>query len=92
LISLDGLTVELEHVGGAHAADSIIVKVPTDGVMFIGDCYYPPPLHLRQADSGLSLDLLKNLQESAYHLYVEGHDKPFTQAEVAKFLQERANR
>ena len=89
-ISLDGLTIELEHVGGEHAEDSIIVKVPQDGVMFIGDCYYPPPLHLRKPDSAPSLDMLRRLQESAYNLYVEGHDKPFTQAELVKFLQDNS--
>jgi glyoxylase-like metal-dependent hydrolase (beta-lactamase superfamily II) len=90
LIHLDGLVIELEHVGGEHAQDSIIVKVPQDGVMFIGDCYYPPPLHLRQPDSGPSLDMLRRLQKSGYNLYVEGHDKPFTQTELAKFLEENS--
>jgi glyoxylase-like metal-dependent hydrolase (beta-lactamase superfamily II) len=88
LIHLDGLTIELEHVGGEHAEDSIVVKVPEDGVMFIGDCYYPPPLHLRTPDSAPSLHILRRLQNYAYNLYVEGHDKPFTQTELLKFLQE----
>ncbi len=87
LIDLDGVTLELEHVGGEHAEDSIVVKVPEDGVMFIGDCYYPPPLHLRQPDSAPSLDMLRSLLDDAYQLYVEGHDKPFTQTELLGFLQ-----
>ena len=41
-IDWDGLTIELEHVGGVHAEDSILVKIPQEGVMFLGDCYYPP--------------------------------------------------
>jgi glyoxylase-like metal-dependent hydrolase (beta-lactamase superfamily II) len=86
-ISLDRLTIELEHVGGAHAEDSIVVKIPQDGVMFIGDCYYPPPLHLHKPDSAPSLDMLRRLQNDAYDLYVEGHDKPFTRTELLKFLQ-----
>jgi len=88
IIDLDGLAVELEHVGGEHAEDSIIVKVPQEGVMFLGDCYYPPPLHLREEDSAPSFEMLRELQDSAYHLYVEGHDKPFTRAEILKVLQE----
>ena len=88
VIHLDGLTIELEHVGGEHAEDSIVVKVPQDGVMFIGDCYYPPPVHLRKPDSAPSLDMLRRLQNDAYKLYVEGHDKPFTRTELFKFLQE----
>ena len=90
LIHSGGLTIELEHVGGEHSEDSIIVKVPQDGVMFIGDCYYPPPLHLRKPDSGPSPDMLRRLQKSACKLYVEGHDKPFTQSELAGFLQENS--
>ena len=89
-IHLDGLTVELEHVGGEHAADSIVIKVPQDEVMFIGDCYYPPPLHLRKPDSAPSLDMLRRFKESAYSLYVEGHDKPFTQSELERFLEENS--
>ena len=88
VIQLDRLTIELEHVGGEHAEDSIIVKIPEDGVMFIGDCYYPPPLHLRKPDSAPALDMLRMLQNEAYDLYVEGHDKPFRRAELLRFLQE----
>jgi glyoxylase-like metal-dependent hydrolase (beta-lactamase superfamily II) len=88
VIHLDRLTIELEHVGGEHAQDSIVVKIPEDGVMFIGDCYYSPPLHLRKPDSVPSLDMLRSLQNDAYDLYVEGHGKPFTRTELLKFLQE----
>jgi glyoxylase-like metal-dependent hydrolase (beta-lactamase superfamily II) len=88
IIDLDGLAIELEHVGGKHAEDSIVVKMPQEGVMFLGDCYYPPPLHLREEDAIPSLEMLRNLQDQAYHLYVEGHDKPFTRAELLKVLQE----
>jgi glyoxylase-like metal-dependent hydrolase (beta-lactamase superfamily II) len=87
LIDLNGLAIELEHVGGEHAEDSIVVKVPEDRVMFIGDCYYPPPLHLRQPDSAPSLDILRRLESNIYHLYVEGHGKPFTRIELLKLLR-----
>ena len=88
LINLDGLTIELEHVGGQHAEDSIVVKIPRAGVMFLGDCYYPPPSHLREPDSVPSFDMLRRLQNNAYDLYVEGHDKPFTRSQLLEWLQE----
>jgi glyoxylase-like metal-dependent hydrolase (beta-lactamase superfamily II) len=87
-IDWDGLTIELEHVGGVHAEDSIVVKVPQEGVMFLGDCYYPPPLHLREEDPVPSFEMLRRLQDPAYHLYVEGHDKPFTHVELLNFLRQ----
>ncbi|MEW5938997.1 MAG: MBL fold metallo-hydrolase [Chloroflexota bacterium] len=86
-LHLNRLTIELEHVGGEHAEDSIVVKIPQDRVMFIGDCYYPPPVHLRTPDSAPSLDMLGKLQNDAYDLYVEGHAKPFTRAKLLKFLR-----
>jgi glyoxylase-like metal-dependent hydrolase (beta-lactamase superfamily II) len=87
-LDLDGLSIELEPVGGDHAADSIVVKVPQDGVMFLGDCFYPPPFHLREPGAGPSLEMLRKLQSPAYDLYIEGHDNPFTRAQLLKFLQD----
>lgn len=88
VIQVDRLTIELFHVGGEHAEDSIVVKIPQDRVMFLGDCYYPPPARLRKPDSGPSFYMLRRLQNNAYNLYVEGHDKPCTRTELLKFLQE----
>jgi hypothetical protein len=44
------LCFELEHVGGQHAEDSIVVKIPQAQIMFIGDCYCLPTLHLRTSE------------------------------------------
>ena len=87
VIYLDRLSIELVHVGGEHAEDSIVVKIPQEKVMFIGDCYYPPPAHLRKPDSAPSLEMLRTLQNDAYDLYVEGHAKPFTRTKLLKFLR-----
>ncbi len=87
LITLDGLVIELEHIGGQHAEDSIVVKISQDGVKFLGDCYYPPPVHLRKPDSVPSFDMLRRLRSDVYNLYVESHDTPFTRADLIELLQ-----
>jgi glyoxylase-like metal-dependent hydrolase (beta-lactamase superfamily II) len=87
-IALDPVTVELEYVGGDHADDSIVVKVPEAGIMFLGDCYYPPPLHLRSGNLAPDVAMLRCLEIAGYELYVEGHDDPFTRAELLEFLEE----
>ncbi|MGD9092145.1 MAG: MBL fold metallo-hydrolase [Anaerolineales bacterium] len=87
-IMIDNITIKLTHVGGEHAEDSIVVKVPQEGVMFLGDCYYVPPLHLRKSGSRPSVDMLKKLNDDAYHLYIEGHDYPFSREELLEFLNE----
>jgi glyoxylase-like metal-dependent hydrolase (beta-lactamase superfamily II) len=81
------ISLELEHVGGQHAEDSIVVKVPQAQIMFLGDCYYPPPLHLRTPESKASMTMLAALESKEYTLYVEGHDKPVTRDKLLKMVE-----
>ncbi len=39
-LDLGGVSVELHHVGGDHAADSVVMWVPGDGLLFLGDSWY----------------------------------------------------
>jgi hypothetical protein len=55
--------------------------------MFLGDCYYPPPLHLRTPESKASMTMLAALESKEYTLYVEGHDKPVTRAKLLKMVE-----
>ena len=89
VIELGQVTILLEHVGGKHAEDSIVVKIPEAGITFLGDCYYPPPLHLRTRKSRPSKSMLASLESEEYALYVEGHDEPFSRAELLQFLRRR---
>jgi glyoxylase-like metal-dependent hydrolase (beta-lactamase superfamily II) len=85
-LSVDDLTIELEHVGGQHAPDSVIVRVPEAGVLFLGDCYYPPPLHLRTAPAAPDWAMLDSLVNDRYQWYIEGHDRPHALMELRKAL------
>lgn len=91
VIELDDLRIELEYVGGQHAEDAIIVKVPHSRVMFIGDCYYPPPLHLRTKGSTISNEILFKLVDDGIDLYIEGHDDPTTRDELVEYLSSIEN-
>jgi glyoxylase-like metal-dependent hydrolase (beta-lactamase superfamily II) len=86
VIESGDMKIMLEHVGGEHAQDSIVVKVPQAGVIFLGDCYYPPPLHLREPDSDISISMLASLEDEAYSLYVDGHSEPMTREELLMLL------
>jgi glyoxylase-like metal-dependent hydrolase (beta-lactamase superfamily II) len=39
-LDLGGLSCRLLHVGGDHSPDSIVVHVPQEGVVFLGDAVY----------------------------------------------------
>ncbi|MCK8454799.1 MULTISPECIES: MBL fold metallo-hydrolase [Bacillus] len=40
-IDLGGVTCVVQHVGGDHAADSVVVYVKEEKILFLGDCIYP---------------------------------------------------
>ena len=74
---LDGMTLSLDHVGGQHADDSITVRVPEAGVLFLGDCFYPPVMHLRQPGDTLDSDMLEGFLDDRIDTYIDGHGDPF---------------
>jgi glyoxylase-like metal-dependent hydrolase (beta-lactamase superfamily II) len=85
---VDDLTIELEHIGGQHATDSIVVRIPEAGVMFLGDCYYTPPLHLRTSEAVADWMMLESLFDERYEWYIEGHNLPQTRKEVGATVAE----
>ncbi|TDL74080.1 MBL fold metallo-hydrolase [Rhodococcus qingshengii] len=40
VIDLGGLTCVVQHVGGDHAADSVVVYIVEEKILFLGDCIY----------------------------------------------------
>jgi glyoxylase-like metal-dependent hydrolase (beta-lactamase superfamily II) len=74
VLPLDDLRLELRHVGGAHAPDSIIVRVPGERVAFIGDCFYGAAASGGQRSSMRdSLAMLLSLLEEDMGTYIDGH-------------------
>lgn len=73
ILELDGLTLEIEHIGGNHADDSTIITVREDGVMFLGDCFYPPPAHRRQPDDAPDVHMMAYLLDRGLTYYADGH-------------------
>ncbi len=85
---LDGVSLSLRHIGGQHASDSITVTVEESQVMFIGDCYYPPPMSVRQPDDTLDYSMIDRLLGENVAIYCEGHNVPNTHAEFAARLKQ----
>lgn len=68
--------VELRHVGGRHAEDSLIVVDPESGVALLGDCFYPPPFHLRGEDDSTDFAMVRRLLAERLDWYVDAHSAP----------------
>jgi glyoxylase-like metal-dependent hydrolase (beta-lactamase superfamily II) len=70
-IDLGGVSVDGRHIGGDHSADSCLISVEPDGVLFMGDCLSASPAGVITAESASRLrDTI--LGSTAEH-YVEGH-------------------
>jgi glyoxylase-like metal-dependent hydrolase (beta-lactamase superfamily II) len=70
-IALGSVTVRVRHIGGDHSADSSVMYVDPDRVLFLGDCVSASPEGAMTAESAFRLrDLI--LGFDATH-YVEGH-------------------
>src|SRR5690606_10842421 len=39
-IDLGGVTCIVQHVGGDHASDSVVVYIKEEKILFVGDCIY----------------------------------------------------
>lgn len=86
-LDLGGVTCEIIHVGGDHAADSSIVYVPQDKVVFLGDCLY---LDLYRSPNRYTktklYPLIERLLALDAEIYFEGHNpKPTTRQELIEF-------
>ena len=60
-LHVDDVTIEIEHVGGNHSPDSLVVRLPQSRVLFLGDCYYLPPLHVRNPEDTFNFAMMRSL-------------------------------
>jgi glyoxylase-like metal-dependent hydrolase (beta-lactamase superfamily II) len=80
-LDLGGATVRIRHVGGDHAADSCVMYVEPDGVLFLGDCLYDSPDGALTAD--VAIPLFDTIRAFGAQLYVDGHSEaPIAPAEL----------
>lgn len=77
-LQVDDLELQLQHVGGEHAPDSIIIEVLQEHVTFIGDCYYGAPASSggRSSLRDSIRMLLALLAKQKNNLLIDGHTFP----------------
>jgi glyoxylase-like metal-dependent hydrolase (beta-lactamase superfamily II) len=86
-LDLGGITCEIHYVGGDHSADSCVMYIPEDGVLFLGDCLYhaifPKEYYTLDKMNALIHAVLRH--EASY--YVEGHnDVVMSHKEIMEIL------
>jgi glyoxylase-like metal-dependent hydrolase (beta-lactamase superfamily II) len=71
-VELGGVTVRVRHVGGNHCAESSVMYVEPDRLLFLGDCMYDSPAGVLTAESAFPLHEV--ILEFDAELYVDGHE------------------
>ncbi|MCY7574813.1 MBL fold metallo-hydrolase [Bacillus pumilus] len=81
-IDLGGVTCVVQYVGGDHAADSVIVYVKEEKIMFLGDCMYPK-MYAEKVHYTVKeiLRLLDELEAFDADTYIPSHQRPWTKEE-----------
>lgn len=84
-IDLGGVSCIVQHVGGDHAADSVIVYIKEEKVLFLADCIYAkmyaPKVHYTVQET---LRLLDVLESFAAETYILSHQGPISKEEFNK--------
>jgi glyoxylase-like metal-dependent hydrolase (beta-lactamase superfamily II) len=85
-VELGGATVRIRHVGGDHAADSCVMYVEPDRLLFLGDALYDSPGGELTAD--VAFPLYDAVRAFGAKLYVDGHSEaPIPPAELEAHLE-----
>ncbi|RDI40943.1 MBL fold metallo-hydrolase [Falsibacillus pallidus] len=87
-IDLGGITCIVQHVGGDHASDSVVVYVEEEKILFLGDCIYPDIFSEKENYTiKQTLRLLDELEVFDADTYILSHQKAISKEE---FKQEAA--
>lgn len=86
---LDQITLDICHVGGKHASDSILVGIRERGIAFIGDCLYAPTVHSSAEDESVPIKakVFNRLFDEGYETFIEGHNKPLAKKDIQQALK-----
>ncbi|UQZ33978.1 hydrolase glyoxylase [Paenibacillus sp. PK3_47] len=81
-IDLGGITCELSHVGGDHSADSCLLYIKEERVLFLGDALGPAVYGgPRRYNSKNFLQLMDQVGSYQAECYVESHGLPMNEQE-----------
>ena len=75
---LGSVSCEVVHVGGDHAADSCVMFIPDDKVLFMGDCFYYTVYEEPRHYTKKVLTLIDKLASFGAEHYIEGHSNQIT--------------
>lgn len=88
-LALGGVSAQVVHVGGDHAADSTVIYIPEDKLLFLGDCFYFTVYELpRHYTRDKVLPLIARLESFGATQFIEGHsDTPIDRVMMQTYFE-----
>ena len=86
-INLGGISCIIENVKGDHAEDSCIMYIPSDKVMFLGDCLSPDSHSGADSYSNKVVDMINKIMKYDVDIYITSHDEPVDKKEIHLYLK-----
>jgi glyoxylase-like metal-dependent hydrolase (beta-lactamase superfamily II) len=81
-IDLGEVTCVIQHVGGDHAQDSVVVYIKEEKILFLGDCIYPDIYSVkRNYTINKTLQLLDQLETFDADIFILSHWQPISKEE-----------
>lgn len=87
-IDLGGVTAVLQEVTSPHATDCVVISVPEEGLLFLGDSYCSVPVGDDWVyDKPLLGKYIEWLEGEDFSIAIKGHHPPQTKAELLAELK-----
>lgn len=87
-IDCGGITCQCIHLPSAHSDDSIVVYVPEEKIIFIGDIYGDDLYHHGKRDLDKTQKLYEALKLLEFEFAVPGHSEPLSKERLLNFLEQ----
>lgn len=86
VIDCGNITCECIHLSSAHSDDSVVIYIPEEKVIFIGDIYNDDFYNNHHRDLKKTEKLYQDLSRIDFDIVVAGHSKPVRKGDILNFL------
>ncbi len=87
VIDCGGITCRCIHMPSAHSDDSVVIYVPEEKVLFIGDIYGDDFYNGHNRDMEKTRQLYQGLSALDFDTAVTGHSRPMPKQELLGFIE-----
>ncbi|WP_238918927.1 MBL fold metallo-hydrolase [Clostridium sp. YIM B02555] len=91
-MDLGGLKVILKNVVSPHSKDSVIVYIPEERVVFIGDAYGMDYYNNCEYNAVKLESLINMLEDLEFDVCFPGHSLPISKTEIIEYLKSQHNK